>query len=273
MRGLVPLLIQRLKALGRWLLHHPHPFLLAVVLAAALWAVATYAQRTEAFRISTVQLPPDASFELREPLIGRNLWAVDLRDVAEELRRQQPWLKEVRVVRQLPDTLQINAVPRQPVAQVRLDLGWYPVDREGFILPGGNREPASGLVRLVGCQPSAGALRVGAGNTNDRLQLGLRVLAALQRTPTLIARRVTELDVANPQQIRFLLDLSALTPPSISDGAQEVEVRCGAEADLATHLERLQTVLKIIRKQSLRVHYIDLRFQEPVIGRTEELKN
>ena len=46
----------------------------------------------------------------------------------------------------------------------------------------------------------------------------------------------------------------------------EVEVRCGAEADLATHLDRLQAVLKVIRRRSLAVRYIDLRFQEPVIG-------
>jgi len=254
----VPLLVERVKALGRWLLHHPHPFLLAVGLAAALWAVATYAQQTEAFRIHTVQWPPDASFELREPLIGKNLWAVDLGGVAEELRRQQPWLKEVRVVRQLPDTLQIDAVPRQPAAQVRLDLGgWSPVDQEGVIPPWGSREPASGLVRLVGFQPSAGTLRVGADDANERLQLALRVLAVLQRAPTSIARRVTELDVTDPQQIRFFL--------SLSDGA-EVEVRCGAEADLATHLNRLQAVLKVIRRRSLAVRYIDLRFQEPVIG-------
>ncbi|MDP3722231.1 MAG: cell division protein FtsQ/DivIB [Candidatus Omnitrophota bacterium] len=251
-RGLAPLLVERVKALGRWLLHHPHPFLLAVGLTAALWAVATYAQQTEAFRIHTVQWPPETSFELREPLIGKNLWAVDLVGVAEELRRQQPWLKEVRVVRQLPDTLQIDAVPRQPAAQVWLKQQWFPVDREGFILPWGSREPASGLVRLVGFQPSAGALRLGADNTNERLQLGLRVLEALQRAPTSIARRVTELDVADPQQIRFLLD--------------DVEVRCGAEADLAAHLDRLQAVLKIIHRQSLAVQYIDLRFQEPVIG-------
>jgi cell division septal protein FtsQ len=205
-----------------------------------------------------VYLPPQSSLQLRQPLIGANLWDLDIRALADDLKKQQPWLKEIRVVRQLPNAIRIEPIPRVPIAQVRIDLSaqagrWYPVDRDGFILPESNADPADRLIRLVGFERTGGALRAGRENTDERLKLALRVLEALRRAPSLIPRRLTEINVGNPQQIRFLID-------------GETEVRCGSEAELGAQLERLQAALKAVAKQPLDVRYIDVRFQEPVIG-------
>jgi hypothetical protein len=138
------------------------------------------------------------------------------------------------------------------VAQVRLDH-WHPVDAEEFVLPEGSPEPAETLVRLAGVERSG--LRAGRQSRDERLRLGLRVIATLRRTPTLIARRVTEVNVSDPRQIRFLLD-------------GRTEVRCGSEAELDAHLQRLRAALRAVAKESMEVRYIDVRFQEPVIGRS-----
>lgn len=249
--GLLPRAGRAIWTAARWVLRHPGPFLAAGGLAAGLWALGRYVQRAELFRIAHVELPPSVSLRVRESLMGDNLLTLDIRALAEEVTRQQPDVKQVRVVRRLPDTIRFEVIPRLPVAQVRLDR-WHSVDREGFILPEGSAEPAGGLLRVVGFEGGASALRAGRENSDERLQLALRVAVSLRRTAPAVARRLTQLNVSDPRQIRFLLD-----------GA--TEVRCGSEAELSAHLERLEGALKAIARHPVDVGYIDVRFQEPVI--------
>ena len=249
--GLLPRAGRAAWSAARWTLRHPGPFLAAGGLAAGLWGLSQYARRADVFRIAQVELPADSSLRVTESLMGRNLLTLDLRALAEEIARQQPGMKQVRVVRRLPDTLRFELVPRLPVAQVRLDR-WHPVDRDGFILPDGRPEPADDLLRVVGVGAGGSALRAGHESADERLQLALRVAAALRRGSPTLARRLIELNVSDPQQIRFLLDGGT-------------EVRCGTEAELSAHLERLQAALRAIARHPVDVSYIDVRFQEPVI--------
>jgi len=261
--GIIPRAGRAVWAAGRWALTHPGPFLFLTAMVAGAWLLWGYVRRAEVFHIAQVDLPADSSLHVRRPLIGDHLLTVDLRMLADELRRQQPSLKEVRVIRRLPDTLVIEPIPRVPVAQARIGPAtrspgggtgrWHPVDADGFILPDGSVEPAEGLVRLVGFERGGSALSVGKEQKDERVRLALRVLAALQRTGSLIARRLAEVDVSDPQQIRFLIDGGA------------TEVRCGSEAELGAHLARLEAALRAIDRQPFEVGYIDVRFQEPVI--------
>lgn len=248
--GALPRLVRGILAGGAWLLHHPHSAVAGVLLVAAGWVLWSYTQRADAFRVSRVELPADPVFTLRGPVIGENIWAVDLTLLAEQLKRQQPWLKQVRVIRQLPDTIRVHAVPRLPVVQVRLDR-WHAVDREGFVLPQGTALPDEALIRLT--VDRATPLRAGAESPDERLQAGLRILASLRRSPALALRRVTEINLSDPNAIRFTLD-------------EEMEIRCGSEGELDGHLKRLQATLRAIAKQDLAVRYIDLRFHDPVVG-------
>lgn len=250
--GLLPWLGGRIIALGAWLVRHPQPLIALGLVVAVAWLLVASAQRADAFRITQVYLPDEPALTLREPILGQNLWTLDLDALSEQLERQQPSLKQVRVVRQLPNAIRVEAVRRVPIAQVRLDR-WYPVDGEGFILPPGSSAAAEGLMRLAGFERAAIPLTAGRVNRDERLALALRVLAWLPQAPGRIARRVTEMNVDNPQQIRFVLD-----------GA--LEVRCGAEAELTTQWERLKTALKTVERQGWVVQYLDVRFQEPVVG-------
>jgi cell division septal protein FtsQ len=239
-RGLVPRLGQVLWVLERSAIRHPSTLLLCAIIGASAWAVWAHGGQAEIFRIVEVNLPAHSSLKLREPLIGEPIWSVNLEALAESLHAQQPWLKEVRVIRQLPNTLRIHTVERLPVAQVQMG-GWHPVDREGVILPQASATPIEGLVRLVGV------------SQQDALQRGLRIRTRLSRSAPTLARRITDINVADEQAIRLMMD-----------GA--IEVRCGSEAELAMHLKRLEAALKTMAKQPLAIRYIDVRFSEPVIG-------
>jgi len=261
--GLLPRLGQWMRVLGMALIRYPQPFMVGALLLGMSWTFWSYARHAEAFRITRVVLPPDSTLKLPEPLIGTNLWQTDLRALAMDLKSQQPWLKEVRVTRQAPNGLEIAVIPRVPVAQVHLDR-WYPVDAEGFILPQVSAVPVKGFVQIVGCERS-GNVKIGKVNSDERLRAALHTLRMLRRTPILVSRQVTEVNVADPQQIRFLIDRPA-TPFGGVPAGGEIEVRCGSDAELEAHLKRLHTALKAVTKQSLVVRYIDVRFAEPVIG-------
>jgi len=222
--------------------------LLCAVIGLSVWAVWAHGGQAEIFRIVDVKLPAQSSLKLREPLIGEPIWSVDLEALAESLHAQQPWLKEVRVIRQLPNTLRIHTVERLPVAQVQMG-GWHPVDREGVVLPQASAAPIEGLMRLGGI----GVGRYGDASQQQALQRGLRIRTMLYRSAPMVARRITDINVADEQAIRLMMDGT-------------IEVRCGSEAELAMHLKRLEAALKTIAKQPLAIRYIDVRFSEPVIG-------
>lgn len=251
MKGLIPMAFGAVSGAIRWFIRRPLAFLTAALIAGAGWGMWDYLRRSEVFRIATVVFPPDSPLVLHEPLIGENLLSVDIRRLSEELKRQQPALREVRVVRQLPNTLRIEPVQRIPVAQVKLDR-WYPVDEQGFIVPEGSVQPRERVIRLVGIDRSGASLRPGQENRDERLGLALRVFGAVRRAPLSISRHLIEINVADPEQIRFLMDGGT-------------EVRCGAEAELDAHLQRLRAALQAIARQSLDVQYIDVRFHEPVV--------
>ncbi len=258
--GAVPRFGRWMMAAGRRIANHPQPFILCSILVIGLWVLWGYAQRADAFRITQVVLPADPAFRLREPLIGTSLWKLDIQTLAQELKQQQPWLKEVRVVRELPSTVRVEAIERVPVAQVHLER-WYLVDQDGFVLPKGNVEPDGSLLRLVGC----GSVKIGKDNLEGPLALALRVRERLQHGPASLWHRVTEIDVSDPQHMSFLLDLSAV-PSGTGQAGRTTEVRCGSEAELETHLQRLYAVLNRLSKRTLAVQYIDVRFPEPVIS-------
>jgi hypothetical protein len=157
----------------------------------------------------------------------------------------------------------VEAVPRRPAAQVRLDgTGWtglngsgrwHVVDQEGYVLPEEAFAPAEALVRLVALgTASGGSLSVEAARNHPRVKLGLRVLAKLRRRGALW-RQVREINVADESQIRFLLEGGT-------------EVRCGAEPELDAQMPRVQSALKLIERQALAVAYVDVRFPEPVFA-------
>ena len=248
--GLLPRLGRSILSAGRWVARHPQPLILCALLAIASWALWSYTQRAEAFRVTQIQLPPQSSLRVPASLIGQNLWDVDIEALAADLAKQQPSLKTVRVVRQLPNALRIETVPRMPVAQVRLDR-WYPVDRDGFVLSEPSDETTAHLIHLEGL--AGAAIKVGRDNANERLGLALRVLEKLRHAPAPLARRLTSINVTNPQEIRLVLD-------------GETEVHCGSEEELDAHVHRLVSTLKVIGKQQLSVRYIDVRFREPVIS-------
>ena len=251
-RGAIPRAILGCGHLVVWVVKHP-ALLIGIALigggAAGLWMAAT---RSDAFRVATIELPPDSALEISPTVRGQWLWAVDLTTLASALKSQAPDAKQVRVVRVPPDTLRVEVTARQPVGQVQLGQ-WHAVDDRGYVFPVKQPQAVEGLVVLKGVTRADAPLKIGRENETERLQLALRLATQMQHSPMIRAgHRLTTIDVTNPQQLVLILN-------------GETEVRCGAEEELQAQLERLRVVLRKLARQDMMVDYIDVRFEDPVV--------
>lgn len=237
----------------RWTMRHPRGLIALGVVLACGWTAWRSATTSDAFRITDVRIPAESHLSVPvSSLKGRNLWTVDLKALEADLKAQRPHLKRVRVIRILPRTLGLEVVERVPVAQLFLG-GWHPVDAGGYILPQASSAPLGQLVLLKGIDSPKQPLKVGQANANERLSRALQIAEQLHRSPLLAGHRLTTVDVADPAQLTFVID-------------GDVEIRCGNDTQLASHLRRLRAVLQQVAKHGLAIRYIDLRFSDPVIG-------
>ena len=289
LKGFFPWLGRWLVA-GAWqLTRHPHLPIAGGLLAVASMLVWQAMRHTDLFRVTRIELPawpagrPDGSPLIPPPssiatgdaarragpvgplegggitppasLLQRNIWDVNLRIVAEELGRQHPALKEVRVIRELPHVIRIEPVWRVPVAQLRLERQrgkprWHLVDREGVVWPDGDPEPVERVIRVVGVGPGTRD-----GLPEDEIRLAVRVVQRVDLAAARLAPRVVEINVADPREIRLILESNAVPAgrPAWPAGRQ-VEVRCGAEADLEANLQRLEASLRALDRHVLLVN-------------------
>ena len=238
----------------RWTVRHPQPVMVLLIIVgtgAGVWHLMT---RSRAFEVTTIQLPPQSSLQVPTSVLGSNLWTVDVQALARHLKTQDSQAKYIRVLRQPPHTLQIEVQDRRPLAQLRLDQ-WYQVAGDGFILSRGHAQPWEHLPVIAGVGDPKTPLKVGQENASPRLHQALRLVVALRRSAVLRGRQLTQVDVSHASGLTFVMD-------------DALEVRCGSESELRRSLERLQTVLRVVTRQSVAARYVDVRFRDPVIGPT-----
>ena len=259
--GLIPRLWKTAGRVVKRFLAHPQPVMAFVAVVGCgvwLWQAAI---QSDAFRVTAIVLPADSALKVPSDFIGQNLWTVDVQALAEALHRQQPALKRVRVIRVLPNTLQVECAERIPVAQLRAARSkspgeWHAVDGDGYLFAEGRPMPWEKLVAIQGVEnprDAHPALKLGQLNTHPRLVAALRLAERLRRASALTGHQVTTIDVGDSNQLTFVID-------------EDVEIRCGGEDELNQQLERLRSALQLVARQQLLVRYIDVRFADPVIG-------
>ncbi len=235
-----------------WIARHPQPVVALVIVIGSIGGVWHLVTRSEAFTVTTIQTPPDSSVQVPSSVIGQNLWVVDVQTLAQQLKNQYPQAKRIRVLRQPPHTLRIDIQERFPLAQVHLGK-WYQVASDGYILPDGQPKPWDQLTTIKGAGDPNAPLKPGRDNASPRLQQALRLAKILRRVEILKGKQIAVIDVSRESELLFVLEGG-------------LEVRCGSEAELAAQLKRLPAVLAVVHRNQMAVRYVDVRFQDPVIG-------
>lgn len=207
------------------------------------------------FRIREVVLAPslkfiDPAYLLR--LKGKSMFSVDLETIHRQLRGRYPEVDALRIVRKFPDRIYIAANKREPVACVVLGRHQFLVDREGVVVAPG---PAVGM-KLPTIQGLHRGKHISFGESLNLAEVdaALEVIHAFQSNTDLKAYAIQRVDVGNLAKISFYLN------------SNNLEVIIDPEA-VEQKIARLGIVLTEGKPSLAQISYIDLRFQQPILGK------
>jgi cell division protein FtsQ len=241
------------------------------VIAGALW-VRSFLLHDEHFIVpgsESVQIAGNSHLTRAQLLsvfgedVDRNIFTIPLAERRAELE-SLPWVAHATVMRLLPNRVKVAVVERTPVAFVRQGTRIGLVDANGalFDLPSPDMQEAGGA-KAGGAAPYSFPVLTGISEGDPlstraaRMKIYLDFMAALDATGEGISRRVSEVDVSNPE------DVKAIIPDSNSSRA-DILVHFGEEKYLERY-HQYQEHLTEWRAQYPKLASVDMRYEQQVV--------
>jgi cell division septal protein FtsQ len=186
-------------------------------------------------------------------ILGTNIFLVDLKNFKEKIEASHPELRDIIVRRALPNRLIVQAKQRMPVAQIYGDRLYF-IDKEGRLLSYANNSSEE-IIPLISGIRIAGPSRSNPGQ-KEKINKALFLIDALSQNKKLLKYQIKTIDITDSRNISFFL--SAIN-------AEKVEIKIG-DAEFNKRLDVLATVLEQLGQDIEKVKYIDLRFEDPIVG-------
>jgi len=177
---------------------------------------------------------------------GTRIMDLDMKGMAAKAA-SHPWIREAAFKRELPDTLRVEVMERNPAVVVETGGGRYVVDDEGLALAR-VRGGEWGMLPAVQ-YPSSGGLKVLDPATSDDIKQVLALLAALRAEPS---ERLSG--------ARLWIGMDRM--PYI--GVEGMTVKVG-QGDYGDKVRRLAGVFEDIRARGAGPVLVDLRFPGKVV--------
>jgi cell division septal protein FtsQ len=233
------------------------PYVMSLTTLGILFgSVVAYAVNSPTFQLREVHvlnmgtLTPEQAFKFSELQPGENLVHLDLVGVQQVIKRNHPEFKEVRVRRVLPDRVEILLKRRTPVAQA-LFSRYVQIDKDRVVLPGSSTVPFRNLTVIEGAPMPRGGLFVGTTLEDSATQKALRLMEVLKHSQMLAKHTLTKIDIGDPRNFAFFVD--------------GIEIRIGNN-HFIERLKILDQTLRTLALDAAKIRYIDLRFDDVVIG-------
>lgn len=213
------------------------------------------------FRVSAIEirLEPGQRW-IADPRIGYRLhppvhiFRADLPALAQAIRRDHPQLASVIVRRELPNRIVAQVNLREPVGQVRARR-YYLVGADGIVLAPGASTAWEGLpVLLVGSR--AAAYQPGQSCASPEFLQAVSVLGDIRRSQALGRHRISAIRIGDTAA-------EGRTVTVVLDNGLELRA---APGDLSPRLARLGELFRSRRPEVEHAQYVDLRFDDLVIG-------
>ncbi|MCX5693054.1 MAG: cell division protein FtsQ/DivIB [Candidatus Omnitrophica bacterium] len=184
-------------------------------------------------------------------VLGSNIFLVDLKNFKDRIELKHPELRDIVVRRALPNKLIVQARRRLPVAQIYGDR-LYLIDKDGVFLTD-TKNSGEGIPLISGIRVSPFR---GSSVQKEKINKALFLIYALSVNRKLSGYKIKTIDIADSRNISFFLNAS---------DAEKVEIKIG-ESEFNKRLDVLATVLEQLGRDIDRVKYIDLRFEDPIVG-------
>ena len=234
------------------------PFAVSLGLVAALgWASFAFAVQSDLFILRQVTLEngraltPDMAWRFAGLRTGTPVFDIDLAAAERIVRSRNPEFKDVWVRRVLPAEIRIHLVRRAPVAQLQSGL-YYLVDSEGMVITPGQAAPFGDLTVILGSKLQASQLKKGARVNRETMNRGIQLLKDIRRFDALHGHRLSAIDISNEDNLILWVN-------------EKIEVRVSSR-NLASQMKKISETLANIDLDPARVRYVDLRFDDIVIG-------
>lgn len=235
------------------------PFIVAVLIVAGLGYYGYRQARhflltSKYFRVVAVEVDPSLSFidpQHFGGMKGKSIFAVDLDKFQRRLSFAYPQVAHLKVTRRFPNRIFIQAKKRLPFAQAYVRNKTAVLDQEGVILSLGGH--ADGPLPAVFGVSHNVELALGLPLRDDKLRLALQIIKEIRANPSFAGYDVINIHVENLLKISFQL----------SNG---LEIIVDQER-IDQKIRLLAFVLAQNKIDLEQTKYIDLRFQEPVLGK------
>ena len=192
--------------------------------------------------------------DISQEVMGTNIFFTDLNALKEKIESAHPEFKDILIRRLLPNKLIVNAVERKRVAQIQSDR-YYFVDEEGILLPNVKNFPETDFPIITGLGINLAKLPSSKFSDFERenLNKALGLLKEIKSNERLSQYKIKIIDITDPGNISFLLE------------AFNVEIKIG-NTDFHNRLLILSTLFDQIESDMSKFKYIDLRFEDPILG-------
>ncbi len=184
---------------------------------------------------------------------GQNIFRVDV-DAAVQRARANPWVKEVRVHRRLPNRITMVVEERVPAYLLETGAGRYVMDNEGSILeraPQNDGHPWPLPVVAINCR-----VRIGE-------QLATEGLAEAM----LLLEEIAARGGWRPADVT----VKAASPEALSIVYADHEFRIG-QGRYGEKLRRLSEILADVKQRGIDIAYVDLRAERLAAGMVKKEK-
>jgi len=229
-------------------------FLCALLVGGSLiFGIVHLISEMDYFKVKTVTYDSSLEFLRKrelDRLNGKSIFKVNLLEVQKKLAFKNPQAAEIKIIKQFPDQISIEAKKRFPFAQMRIKNRTIVVDEKGVVLSlSGVTERKLPFIKGIDAKKS---FSLGLPLRDRNLSTALSIMRAFAKEKRLSDHSIKMINVSNLSEITLMLSNTL----KIIMNKELVEKRTKI---LGTVLSRGELDLKMVK-------YIDLRFKEPVIG-------
>ncbi|MEI7998603.1 MAG: FtsQ-type POTRA domain-containing protein [Candidatus Omnitrophota bacterium] len=205
------------------------------------------------FNVKDVLVDQSISFIDSRPLKAlkaQNIFSVDLGKLHRQISSRYPQISQLRVERQLPDTIKVLAKKRDILLQVQALNKYLAVDTEGVTMFYTTEALSFPLVRGVSLNKDK--IVMGTVSSIKELNLVVQLFKQLKSHPQSSRLKVVTVDVGNLSKIELMV-------------LPNIQIIIDQE-DLNAKLDRLEILFQNGKINWNLVKYIDVRFKEPIIN-------
>ena len=207
----------------------------------------------ELFTVHDIFVEKSIEFIDRNQLLvlkGRNIFTVDLVKMHRRIKAQYPQIAQLHIVKELPDHVKILAKKRDAVFAFVLKGKFLLVDKEMVAMYYVDRP--GDLPMVYGPVGTGFRITLGAAITAGYVSDALNIINAFRAHPQIARFKLTDIDLSNVSRysiscvggFKVLLD----------------------KENYAVKLDILETLLAQRKIDFNTAKYVDLRFNEPVLG-------